>query len=227
MQQDTTHQDRRTAPRQRNPAQRENVFAALVAAGEPLDAREVAAAVGIHVSTARFHLNKLAQAGRLTSRLLRPGRAGRPRLEYSAVVGPPVGELIGLLLDRLAGTPEIREHLAADAGRVWAARHARSYDHADLPDPVTVATDMLQRLGFRISATVSAFGTHELRICSCPLREVAREHPEIAHGVVRGLIEQSLAGSSPALAAQYAVRALPDPADGACEITLRLAPLGS
>ena len=49
--------------------------------------------------------------------------------------------------------------------------------------------------------------------------------PEVARGVARGVIEQALAASSPALSSQYAVTVAPDPAGGDCEIVLRLAPL--
>ncbi|CAM3056458.1 winged helix-turn-helix transcriptional regulator [Skermania piniformis] len=209
--------------RGRNTAQREHILAELKGADAPLDAGQLADRVGIHVSTARFHLKKLIDTGRITSHTLRLTSAGRPRVGYRAVPDPPVGELVGLLLDRLAGTPEIREHLAVDAGRAWAASRVVPHTATELPDPLTLTQEALQRFGFQISSSMSAFGTHELRICSCPLRDIAERHPEIARGVVRGLVEQSLAGSSPALARQYAVAVLPDPTGGNCEITLRLA----
>ena len=81
--------------------------------------------------------------------------------------------------------------------------------------------ETLTALGFRVSNVMSAFGTHELRICSCPLKDIGRHHPEVARGVARGVIEQTLASSSAALASQYLVDVVPDPA-GDCEITLRL-----
>ena len=52
-----------------------------------------------------------------------------------------------------------------------------------------------------------------------------RDSPEVARGVARGVIEQALATSSPALSSQYGVVVSPDPAGGDCEIVLRLAPL--
>lgn len=209
---------------------RANVLAVLTERGTPCDVREVAAALGIHVTTARFHLNNLVSDGRVSTTTMRSATAGRPRVGYVAVSSPPVGDLLGALLAQLGSTPAARERAGAEAGRLWADAHTTPPSTStpsatpDLPDPVTVAAETLGQLGFRVSGTVSAFGTHELRICSCPLKDIARDHPEVARGVARGVIEQTLAASSPALASQYLVDVLPDP-EGDCEITLRLSRL--
>ncbi|MCH5644009.1 transcriptional regulator [Gordonia sp. ABSL49_1] len=215
------------ASRSRDNAQRDKVLAILADRGAPVDAREVADALDIHVTTARFHLNKLVSDDAASTVELRSTTAGRPRIGYRAVSAPPVDDLIGHLLAQLGSTSAAREHAAADAGRVWADVNALSRlnppSHADvaLPDPITVAVETLTALGFRVSIVMSAFGTHELRICSCPLKDIGRHHPEVARGVARGVIEQTLASSSAALASQYLVDVVPDPA-GDCEITLRL-----
>lgn len=203
-------------------AQRGKVFDFLTQADSPRDAREVAAALDIHVTTARFHLNNLLADGRILSAPIRSSGAGRPRVGYSIAPTPPVDDLLGLLLTRLGATEQVREHVAAEAGRLWAARHGSDHADVDLPDPVIVATDLLGHLGFQVSSSMSAFGTHELLICSCPLRDIAAAHPEVARGVVRGAIEQALATSSPALASQYTVTTTPDPSGGDCEIRLTL-----
>lgn len=91
-----------------------------------------------------------------------------------------------------------------------------------LPDPVTVVADALTGLGFAIRATTSAFGSHELTICSCPLKELSTDHPEIARGIARGVIEEALAMASPTLGSQYTVAVRPDLTAGDCEITVGL-----
>ncbi|MDL9936936.1 transcriptional regulator [Gordonia sp. ABSL1-1] len=215
--------------RNRDNAQRDKVFALLVERGDACDARTVADELGIHVTTARFHLTNLVAEGKVTTTTLRTATAGRPRVGYRATAPARVDELLGHLLAQLGSTAAARERAGADAGRVWAdtvpARPgARTLPDGDLPDPITVATDTLTGLGFQVSDMMSAFGVHELRICSCPLKGIAAHHPEVARGVARGVLEQSLAASSPALASQYAVDVLPDP-HGECEITLRLSKL--
>lgn len=206
------------------PKQRDRVQSLVADAAEPLTAANIAVRLGIHVTTVRFHLNNLLDDGLLVAAPSTVPTVGRPQLVYSAVSEPPVSDLVGLLLAQLGATEGEREQRAAAAGQAWARAYRRPKPLVDLPDPVTVAVDMLTRLGFQISSATSIFGTHELRICSCPLRELATGHPEIARGVQRGVIEEALAISSPALAAQYVVQAVPDPDGGDCEVTLRLSP---
>ncbi len=198
----------------------------LVRARGALTAAEVAHALDVHVTTARFHLGNLVEAGLLETAPDKRRTVGRPRVTYAARPQAPTGELLTLLLDRLGPTPEAREQAAADAGRVWAAAHAVASPADSLPDPATVAAHILGALGFEISSTTSAFGAHALQLCSCPLQSLAADSPEIARGVVRGAIEQALSIASPALASQYAVRVTPDP-HGDCAIGVRLAPVAA
>lgn len=198
----------------------------LVRTNGPLSAPEVAEALELHVTTARFHLGNLVEAGQLETAAEARRTVGRPRVTYSARPVAPVDELMGLLLTRLGPTPEARELAAADAGRLWAAPRAGATPPDSLPDPVSVAAAVLRRLGFEISGSTSAFGVHDLQICSCPLQGLAASVPEVARGVVRGAVEQALALASPTLASQYAVRATPDP-HGDCAISVRLAPVPS
>lgn len=211
------------------PKQRDNVQELLAASGEPLDAAEIAQRLGIHVTTARFHLSRLVDDDLAEPIRLAADGVGRPRTGYRAVATPPVQPLLGHLLGRLGSTPQAREQAAVEAGRLWADEQGGlrtpGRDATEVPDPVTVVSEALQHLGFRVRNVVSAFGVHEVGVCSCPLAELATGHPEIARGVARGVIEQALAVSSPVLAAQYTVTVLPDPRDGQCEISLRLAPL--
>ncbi|HWO69170.1 MAG TPA: helix-turn-helix domain-containing protein, partial [Actinomycetota bacterium] len=65
-------------------ASRARVLDALRRAGRGLDAFELAAAVGLHVSTVRFHLRALEAAGLVVRAVERSGRPGRPRVVHRA-----------------------------------------------------------------------------------------------------------------------------------------------
>mgnify|MGYP000952306075 CR=1 FL=1 len=59
----------------------------LHAANAPLDAAAVAERLGVHVTTARFHLDRLADAGLARRRTGSEPRRGRPRILYTPI-GP-------------------------------------------------------------------------------------------------------------------------------------------
>ena len=204
---------------------RTTVLGLLRVAGTPVTAAEMAQQLGVHVTTARFHLRNLVDDGKAATVRLRSVSAGRPRTGYVAVNELAVDDLLSILLGHLGGSATEREQTAALAGRQWAAQVLAGTPApvpATVPDPATVTADALGLLGFKVSNVLSAFGTHEITMCSCPLRQVGTSHPEIARGIARGAVEYALESSSPALAGQYGVNVVPA-ADGDCEITLKLA----
>lgn len=207
------------------------VLTILRAASEPLSAAEVARQLGIHVTTARFHLRKLIDAGKTSSVTLRNDSVGRPRIGYVAITEIATDSLLTALFEQLGNNNDERERAAARAGRKWAAAldlpHIQDSSHRSdeitIPDPLTVTIEALHGLGFKVSGTMSAFGVHEIAMCSCPLRQVGTTHPEVARGIARGAIEFALGAASPTLAGSYSVEVSPA-ATGDCEIVLRLAP---
>ncbi|MGX1809334.1 helix-turn-helix transcriptional regulator [Nocardia sp. NPDC055321] len=204
------------------PRQRDRVLALVRDSLQPLDAPVIAQALGIHITTARFHLNALIEAGLVEGTWLPSETVGRPRKGYVAVGGDPVAPVLAALLAQLGDTPAERRAKAAVAGRVWAdTLTGIGADDSGLPDPVTVLSTTLTRLGFQISSAVSSFGTHEIQLCNCPLRRIAVGAPEIVVGVQQGMIERILERHSAALASQYEVDVRPD-ASGDCGVTLRL-----
>ena len=211
------------------PRQRDRVRSLVAEAAEPIDAHTIAEHLGVHVTTARFHLNNLVDEGAAVAVPLPPDGVGRPRIGYRVVVPPPIGDLVVMLIARTGETAEAREELAAEVGRAWAAKHLPSGDldeAAAAPDPVVLAETILTRLGFRITGVVSAFGEHEVTLCGCPLQDLADDLPEVACGVVRGILEAALDTGATDLNAHYGVRVRPD-SDGACELRLSLAELSS
>src|SRR5690606_21151214 len=88
-----------------SPARRQ-VLAVLQEASGPLDAAAVAARLGLHVTTARFHLDQLVAAGLAVREVAAERRRGRPRILF-AIAGPARDEhsreqLIRVLADALA-----------------------------------------------------------------------------------------------------------------------------
>lgn len=207
--------------------QRDHVLATVEAAAEPVDATHVAAALDIHVSTARFHLNNLIDTGMVKAVALPATSVGRPRTGYAPTVAMPDVRLIALLVENLGADRAQRTAAAVDIGRRWAEPitdgpilHA---PRCGLADPVPVAEALLSRLGFVVRSATSAFGEHELAICSCPLRDITRADPAVSRAIVEGALQESL-DALPALIGRYAATAAPDPAGIDCTILLRLTP---
>jgi predicted ArsR family transcriptional regulator len=69
-------------------ASRAKLLEVLRASAEPLSSHDLAAASGLHVTTARFHLEILSQSGLIEAHVQRLGR-GRPRLLYRATENGP------------------------------------------------------------------------------------------------------------------------------------------
>ncbi|GAC56950.1 hypothetical protein GOHSU_14_01170 [Gordonia hirsuta DSM 44140 = NBRC 16056] len=209
------------------PRQRDKVRSLVAESGAPIDAQTIAAALDVHVTTARFHLNNLVSEGSAVTVTLPPDGVGRPRVGYQVVIPPPIDDLLIMLITRIGTTPEAREELAAEVGRAWASKHlpvtVQPSDADRLPDPVVLAETILTRLGFRITEVLSAFGDHEITIGGCPLQELEADLPEVARGVVRGMLEAALSAGSATLGSSYAVTVQPDSRAGACELHLQLA----
>jgi predicted ArsR family transcriptional regulator len=155
---------------------------ALTASPIPLDAQSLAAQVGIHVTTARFHLDQLERVSLVRRQTGVHQRRGRPSVLYTPTGEPRddstraalINVLVGALGDRGDG-PDA----SAEAGRRWA-------DHFDLPgSDRTAVTELLEQLGFEPEPDEDT-----VRLRSCPFRDAARAHPEIVCSVHRGLLER-------------------------------------
>ncbi|MFT4210751.1 MAG: helix-turn-helix domain-containing protein [Microbacterium sp.] len=164
---------------------RARVLGILRASPVPLDAAAVAERLDVHVTTARFHLDRLADAGLVGRKSGGEKRRGRPRIRYAPAGaardedsrGQLIHVLAGALAEDASGSAE-----ALAAGRRW----ADGFDPID-GDPVPALVDVLDGLGFDPHADGS-----RIRLDACPFRAVARDHPEVVCAVHRGLIERLL-----------------------------------
>lgn len=165
-----------------------------------LTAGEVAARTGLHLSTAREHLDRLVDAGMLVrERYRQAGRPGRPAWRYrSNGPGPapsPYRSLAAALLDHLARTPAAVEQ----AGRAWGRRLA---GEEAAGAPLEVLRRVLDRLGFAPGVPAgSATGAVDLHLRACPFIELVHRHRDamcgLHHGVIRGVLEGAVADGQP------------------------------
>jgi predicted ArsR family transcriptional regulator len=204
--------------------QRQRVLGVLRDAPGPVDARHVAERLDIHVTTARFHLSTLESQG-----VVRRGTearhrgTGRPRLTYEIAPRLDYADIVALFAVHLGGSAAEREARALGIG-------------ADLAHRINLATprvgaavanlivEALGELGFQIHSVVSAFGTVAVRICACPLAEIATDAPEVVSGIQQGLLQEILDANTDALGTRYRATVRPDPHHGACQVHLTVHP---
>jgi len=164
------------------------VLDALTRSPVALDAQALSTALGLHVTTVRFHLDHLEEAHLIRHEPDPLGGRGRPRMLYSAL--EHAEDSREQLIDVLAGALAARENddgqaRSIDAGRQWANALAAD-DHA--PEVGSSLLNVLDELGFDPRPT----GNNVIRLEACPFRQAARSHPEVVCSVHRGLIERVL-----------------------------------
>lgn len=175
-------------------------------------AAELAAELGLHVTTVRFHLDQLVAAGLLTTRNLRGPGAGRPRKIYRVRSGS-LSDLQGLTghrgraFEMLAGLlarhwvgADGRELSAEEAGRSWARERL---GQTPTPPPaatpgqwlqkIGTAVDVLAEWGYTADVHTSRSGRQAgIRLVDCPFLDLARDHPDVVCAVHRGLLDGAL-----------------------------------
>jgi predicted ArsR family transcriptional regulator len=195
--------------------------------GDAIDAVELASRMKLHVTTVRFHLDALCDEGAIErTRIYRDG-VGRPRTGYRAVEERlDYRILAGILAVELGETVEARARRAQRVGVQWAGRIAVSQDEpvagqdvtdkAEVGDPLdrgaVLATEVFDRMGFdpelaaeseplaSLSADSRQIVGRErvIRLRACPVRDLARAHPEVGCGIhlglLQGLLDHAAAG---------------------------------
>ncbi len=193
--------------------QRERVLELVRERHEPVDATELATRLGLHTTTVRFHLDALCGVGLVErTRITRTG-VGRPRTGYRAVRERLDYRILSeILAMELGETADKRRRRAEAAGRRWGQRITNEdprEDAAGQPVPAGAAprkaaeqrsamiTAVFDRMGFGPELVPAGKSTRRnqrtIRLHSCPVRDLARAHPEVACALHRGLL-QGLAG---------------------------------
>lgn len=183
---------------------------------EAIDAAELAAQMGLHTTTVRFHLDALCREGVVErTRITRAG-VGRPRTGYRAVRERLDYRILAEILAlELGDTTDKRRRRAEAAGLRWAERIASETpgeDAAGQPVPAdaeprkaveeraAMVATVFARMGFGPELTPTETSTtgdqQTIRLHSCPVRDLARAHPEVACALHRGLVQGLVANSA-------------------------------
>ncbi len=164
-----------------------------------MDAADLAAAIGMHVTTLRFHLGVLEDAGLVGRRVERSGRPGRPRQLYSAVTaeGDSGSHLLAeVLTGALAADPETGSDWSERAGRKWADDlHLATPPDDEPPTSWEGATNQVGRLFDQLGFApqlVTEPDRMEIELHACPFRDLAGTAPQIVCTVHLGLLRGAL-----------------------------------
>ena len=177
---------------------RAEVLGALRRADRPCSAAETAAATGLHLNTARFHLDALVADG-LAERKAEPRDVpGRPRILYTAggqIPGPRSYKLLAEMLTGLVASLADAGTVSVDAGKAW-GRHlverAAPSEQVDAAEAIARLSRVLEAIGFQPQVGPTAEKETEVRLRHCPFREVAERHTDVVCAVHLGLMQGAL-----------------------------------
>ncbi|HSP75209.1 MAG TPA: helix-turn-helix domain-containing protein [Cryobacterium sp.] len=195
---------------------RREVLELLMGSATPLDAAAVAARIGLHVTTARFHLEQLENAGLIRRAVGRAGTRGRPRILFTA--GPAAREdgsqhdLSRVLATALAEDADRGRARAIRAGETWAESYADEL-RGSASRGLAPLMRILDRLGFdpaldepspepepapKPASDPASDPASEsdpesdvapvVSLLACPFRADARDAPEVICSVHLGLV---------------------------------------
>jgi predicted ArsR family transcriptional regulator len=178
---------------------REQVLGLLRSSAAPRSVAEVAEATGLHLNTARFHLDALVK-DQLAERLAEPREVpGRPRILYSAQgpqPGPRSYALLAEMLTGLVSSFKGGEAATVEAGRAWGKhlvdRPAPS-EQVDAEEAVARLNRMLDAIGFQPEAGPGKTKRDtDVQLHHCPFREVAQRHNDVVCTIHLGLMQGAL-----------------------------------
>lgn len=178
---------------------RAEVLARLRDAGRSLTVTDVAALSGLHVNTARFHLDALVTEGLAERSAEERDLPGRPHILYTACGDLPGPRSYGLLAEMLTGLVASLADAgpaATEAGRAW-GRHLveRSVpsQQVSATEAVTRLNRVLDAIGFQPEVRRGASSKDiEVLLHHCPFREVAERHTDVVCEIHLGLMQGAL-----------------------------------
>jgi predicted ArsR family transcriptional regulator len=178
---------------------RAEVLARLRDSDRPLTAADVAGLTGLHVNTARFHLDTLVGDGLAERSAEERDVPGRPRILYTArgeVPGPRSYGLLAEMLTGLVASLADAGPAAAEAGRAW-GRHlverAAPSERVDTDEAITRLNQVLDAIGFQPEVRRGKSTKDiEVRLHHCPFREVAERHTDVVCEIHLGLMQGAL-----------------------------------
>jgi predicted ArsR family transcriptional regulator len=171
-------------------------------AASPLDVRELARRVGLHVNTVRLHLGVLAEAGLVATHREGRARPGRPRVLYEAAADALDTDAVAsyrllaeIVTSHLAGSaPDPSAH-AEQAGRAWGAHLVRRpppFASISKEDTVDQLVALHEQLGFRPELKRARNGK-EIVLRRCPFEQIATAYQAVICPLHLGLMRGALA----------------------------------
>ena len=180
--------------RSRMGATRSDVLTELQAAGEPMPVTTIAATLGLHPNSARFHLDALVEQGLALRADEQRDRPGRPKVLYRVAAQRPTEaeslQTVARVLVRHLGRLEGGSGEQAEAaGRMWGEELAAVSGAAPMERLVTT----LDMLGYQPRPDATA---EVITLTPCPLARLLDEAgpgglPTICRlhlGLMRGLV---------------------------------------
>jgi len=188
-------------------ARRAEVLGRLREAEVPLSVKQIASQTGLHVNTARFHLDALV-GERLAERAAEArDLPGRPKILYTArndVLGPRSYGFLAEMLTGLVASLDDAGPVAVETGRAW-GRHLvdrpTPSQRVDATDATARLNRVLDSIGFQPEVRPGSDGI-EIWLRHCPFREVAERHSDVVCTMHLGLMEGVLAELRAPLEAQ-------------------------
>ena len=167
---------------------------------------EVAARLGVHPNTVRFHLGALLDAGQVERVEMAAGQPGRPPSRFRARPGMDRGGprnyrlLAEMLASQLMGKPNAAA-ASAEAGRGWGRRlapAAEARSAGSQEEALGCLVGLLDDLGFAPEPPVALPGERlEITLRHCPFLDLAASYTEVICSLHLGLMQGALeAGQS-------------------------------
>ncbi|HEY8775132.1 MAG TPA: helix-turn-helix domain-containing protein [Gaiellaceae bacterium] len=182
---------------------RMRILELLQQAEDPLDARDLATRVGLHVNTVRSHLRVLTEAGLASARREERTRPGRPRVLYEATTAEALDApalasyrlLAQILASSLAGSEHDPSARAEQAGRAWGAHlvgRPVPFTSVSKEETIDEVVRLHEQYGFRPELRQANNG-QEIVLKRCPFQEVATTYQTVICPAHLGLIRGALA----------------------------------
>ena len=210
-------------------SRRTEVLELLREAPGPLGANDVAERLGIHVNTARFHLDALVEKGSVVVETDRPVGPGRPRAAYRPAPGMDRGGgrgyalLAEILVSQLgSGEDDVAER-SREAGRAWGeylVERPAPYQKISEADALARLEALLTELEFDpLPVAEDGDGVpRSVKLRHCPFLELAERHGRVVCNIHLGLAQGALHTLGAPLTAS-AVHPFAEP--GACRLDTR------
>jgi len=168
-------------------------------ANRPLPVEEVAEQVGVHINTARFHLEALVDAGQARRENETRGKPGRRRVLYAAAQANHESAqsyqlLVTMLTTVIAMHCPDAEGLMYRAGLEWGhflTTRPMPFEVVSEDDIAARLVDKLDELWFAVE--LSSEPEPRLLLHNCPFLDAAQQTPRVICQLHAGMINGSLA----------------------------------